>query len=196
MDHPRQPAARRWTTDELITRCLANEDSAWQEFLYRYARLMYATIIRTGLSRGDQPDAFQASMIAIYRGLPKLRDRSRLTPWIISISSRQAISSIRRFLRESQRYVPTEDVPKYPSKTPLPSDERVRLERAQQAQEALEMLPERCQRLLTYLFREDPTPSYEEIARREGIPVGSLGPNRARCLERMRRYFEERGWST
>lgn len=195
MDGSRESAARQWTTDELIEHCRAGENVAWQEFLRRYERLIYSTILRSGLPPADQPDVFQACVIAIYRGLKKLRNPERLTSWIIAISSRQAVSGIRRLTRENRRFAPGGDAPRFASEAPLPSEERDRLERAQQAEEALAALSGRCRRLLRYLFHEDPTPNYEEIARREEIPVGSLGPTRARCLERMRRYFEERGWS-
>ena len=77
----------------------------------------------------------------------------------------------------------------------LPDAVRVRLEQAQQAREALAGLSERCRRLLGYLFFEDPPLDYAEIARREGLPIGSLGPTRARCLEKLRRHFEDRGWA-
>ncbi|HTR98023.1 MAG TPA: hypothetical protein VMH61_08980, partial [Candidatus Acidoferrales bacterium] len=47
-------------------------------------------------------------------------------------------------------------------------------------------LPERCQRLLRALYYEDPPPAYADLARRLGVPVGSLGPTRARCMEKLR----------
>ncbi len=191
--------AERWTTDDLIERCLASENAAWQEFLRRHARLIYSTIQKAGLSPDDQDEAFQNAVEAIYRGLPRLRDRDRLLPWIIAIAWRQAVNLVRRLGRGPRTVAspgtPEGGTPEYPSGDPLAPDARLELERAQQAQEALASLPERCRRLLGYLFYEDPAPDYAEIARREGLPIGSLGPTRARCLERLRRFFEERGWT-
>lgn len=192
-------AAERWTTDDLIERCLGAENAAWQEFLRRYARLIYSTVQKANLSPDDQDEAFQSSIEAIFRGLPRLRDRGRLVPWIIAIAWRQAVNRIRRLGLEPRAGAMgnTEqgDAVQHPANDPLTPEVRLDLERAQQAQEALAALPERCRRLLGYLFYEDPVPDYAEIARREGLPIGSLGPTRARCLERMRRYFEERGWT-
>jgi RNA polymerase sigma factor (sigma-70 family) len=193
------PAAERWTPDELIKRCLAGENAAWQELLRRYERLIYSTILKADLSADDQDEAFQGSIVAIYKGLPRLRDRGRLVSWIIAIAWRQAVNCVRRQARQPRAEIGTEELGQAalepPAGGPLPPETRLELERAQQAQEALAALPERCRRLLRYLFYEDPAPDYAEIARREGLPIGSLGPTRARCLERMLRYFEERGWT-
>lgn len=198
--HQRTPAAaERWSTDELAEHCLANENTAWQELLRRYGRLIYSTILKADLSTDDREEAFQSTIVAIHRSLPRLRDRERLVSWIIAIAWRQAVNCIRRNAREPRVQAgadpPGPDALGPLASDPLPPETRVQLERAQQAQEALAALPERCRRLLRYLFYEDPGPDYAEIARREGLPIGSLGPTRARCLERMRRYFEERGWT-
>ncbi len=192
-------AVERWSTDELVERCLAGENAAWQEFLRRYARLIYSTILKANLSADDQDEAFQSTIVAVHGGLARLRDRGRLASWIIGITWRQAVNLIRRRARAPRlgaRAGSSEPETPDPAATELlPPDTRLELERAQQAQEALTALPERCRRLLQYLFFEDPVPDYAEIARRENLPIGSLGPTRARCLQRMRRYFEERGWA-
>jgi len=183
---------------DLIARCLAHDEGAWREFLQRYSRLIYSSIIKVGLPAEEKDEAFQAAVAAIYRQLPRLRDPEKLTSWIIGISWRQAINCIRSRSRE----VALEDVetagskalPSMTASQPLPDEERVMLERAQQAAEAMAGLTPRCRRLLSILFYEDPTPDYGEISRREGIPVGSIGPTRARCLDAARRIFRERGW--
>jgi len=187
-----------WLPEELVARCLAHEEGAWQEFLARYARLIHAIIHRMGLPEAEREEAFQSAVAAIYAQLPGLRDVERLVPWIASISSRQAVNCIRRRPKE----IPWEtgltpgrgDSVEPPARDPLPDETLLELERAQQAQEAMAALSARCRRLLGYFFYSEPQPGYAEIARRERIPIGSLGPTRARCLSRMRRYFKERGW--
>lgn len=184
--------------EDLIARCLSHEDSAWAEFLHRYQRLIYSTILKVGLPPDEQAEAFQASITAIYSQLPRLRQHEKLISWIVGIAWRQAVNQI----RARRRQVPigfVEDAALAqslapPSPVSPPDQTRLELEQAQQAQEAMGALSERCRRLLSYFFYEDPVPDYNEIARREGVPVGSLGPTRARCLEKMRRYFSERGW--
>jgi RNA polymerase sigma factor (sigma-70 family) len=185
------------TQDDLIARCLAHDEGAWAEFLHRYQRLIYSTILKVGLPADETEDAFQASIGAIYRQLPRLRHPDKLLSWIVGISWRQAINRIRYRSKEISLAPddPALENPLDPRATEGLADQaRVELERAQQAQEAMTALPERCRRLLQYLFYEDPSPDYAEIARREGIPIGSLGPTRARCLEKLRRYFRDHGW--
>ena len=66
-----------------------------------------------------------------------------------------------------------------------------RIERQHQVRTALAGASERCKRLIEALYYEDPTPSYAELSQRLGVPVGSLGPTRARCMERLKDHFED-----
>ncbi|MBU2693360.1 MAG: sigma-70 family RNA polymerase sigma factor [Candidatus Eisenbacteria bacterium] len=189
---------RDGSPETLIEGCLSHAPGAWQEFLRRYSRLIYATVNRVDLPVIEREDAFQAAIAAIYANLATLRRPAKLVPWIVGITWRQAINSIRK--RPPEIRQPRADgvfdgeLATWPATEPPPDEVLVSLERAQQTGEALAALSERCRRLIQYFFYEDPQPGYGEIARREGIPIGSLGPTRARCLARMRRYFEERGW--
>ena len=80
-----------------------------------------------------------------------------------------------------------------PELNELPDRVRVRLEQSHRVQLALARMPERCRSLLHSLFFEEPAPEYAEIAARDGIPIGSIGPTRARCLEKMRQILERSG---
>lgn len=184
---------------ELIGACVDHQSGAWDEFLRRYANLIYSTILRVGLPEEDAQDAFQTTALAIYEDLGRLRNREGVASWLVGIAYRQAINRIRS--RTRARETPLDEAGDGIGKVTDPADpgdlpERIRieLEQAQQVAEALEHVPTRCRRLLQILFYEEPAPDYAEISRREGIPVGSIGPTRARCLEKMRRIFEERGW--
>jgi len=183
----------------LVRDCLGNRPGAWEEFLRRYSNLIFSTIRKVGLPPSDQEEAYQAAVLAIYRQLSSLRDTDRLISWIVVISRRQAINRIRSRRNEvSLDHLSPSELAIAESTLEaadgLPEAETVALERAQQAAETLVRLPERCRRLLRLLFYEDPSIDYTEIARREGIPVGSIGPTRARCIEKARRIFEDQGW--
>jgi RNA polymerase sigma factor (sigma-70 family) len=194
-------ALRALTVTELIDACIAQRPESWEEFLRRYANLIYSTILKVGLPDEDQEDAFQSSILVIYADLGRLRNRESLASWIVGITYRQAINRIRSRTRARETALEEGDegsgrvMVDPPDSGDLPDHSRVELERAQQIAEALERLPGRCRRLLQILFYEDPSPDYGEISRREGLPVGSIGPTRARCLEKMRRIYEERGWT-
>lgn len=181
----------------LVQACLEGREAGWTEFVRRYGNLIYATILRVDLGADDTEEAFQLSVVAMHERLRELRDPSRLVPWIIGISYRQAINRIRSRRREvsvdSISEAMMEASGLHTNTEQPPDDLRVRLEQQQSVAEALDQLPDRCQRLLRSLFFEEPSPEYEEIARREGIPIGSIGPTRARCLDKLRRTLQRGG---
>jgi len=71
--------------------------------------------------------------------------------------------------------------------TTIIEDELLRAERHAVLREAFTHLPPRCQQLLALLIEDPPVP-YAEISARLGIPVGSIGPCRGRCLDKLRRH--------
>lgn len=202
----RPPAATRrldpWRRAEapiLVSGCIRDEPGAWGEFLRRYGNLIYSTLHRLGLDDEAKEEGFQSAVIGIHRALPDLRDTGRLIAWIIRISYRSGVNQIR--LRTRIKETAIDDLTDAAlrrdampiGEEPAPPDElRIRLERAQLAGELLEAMSERCRRLLALLFFENPAPDYTEISRRERIPMGSIGPTRARCLEKARQIAAER----
>jgi DNA-directed RNA polymerase specialized sigma24 family protein len=68
-------------------------------------------------------------------------------------------------------------------------------ERAALVGHAVERMDARCRELLRMLFWETPSPSYEEAATRLGMPLGSLGPTRGRCMEKLRAALSELGFA-
>ena len=183
---------------DLVTSCLQKNELAWEELLKRYGNLIYSTILKVQLPEDEVEEAFQSSVVAIHQQLPRLRDPDRLVSWIIGISYRQAINRIRSRRREMTIDSLPEgwlDQNSIHSVSPeLPDQTRVRLTDVQMTREGFGELNERCRRLLQSLFFDDPSPDYTEISEREGIPVGSIGPTRARCLEKLRQLLLEQGW--
>jgi RNA polymerase sigma factor (sigma-70 family) len=187
--------------EELVRRCLVQAPGAWEEFLRRYGDLIYSTIqMKVGLSEADREDAFQNAVVAIYTHLDRLRDPERLVPWIIRIAYRHGVNRIR--VRTRRRETPIDEIPDTQLRSmegegteELPGEQaQLDLEYGQRAREAMEIIPARCRELLQVLFYQDPPLDYGDVARRLSIPIGSIGPTRARCLEKMRRIYERRGW--
>lgn len=196
----RAEASDRWTSlphAELLPFCLDDEPGAWEEFLRRFSDLIYSTLRKYSLTEDDRLDAYQATIVAISERLVQLRSPESLVPWIIGIAMRQAAMRIRMYARESIEQI--EDAhharridPQAPDL--LPPEEIELLQSAQQLHEGLNSLSERCRRLLTALFLNEPPLDYREVAEIEGLSMGSVGPLRGRCLERLRDFFNERGW--
>jgi RNA polymerase sigma factor (sigma-70 family) len=180
----------------LISRCVEGDEAAWESLVRRYANLVYAIASRSGLSDDEAADAFQAVFVIVWRNLDLLDEPQAFAGWLATIARRETwrIARGRRRTRERVEQMAADPAGEALPGKPAPADEALdRAERAALVQHAVEGLDGRCREMLTILFWETPTPPYEEVAGRIGMPLGSLGPTRARCLEKLRRRLEEAG---
>lgn len=176
----------------LVARCQRGEAAAWQALVQRYQRLVYAVGRRAGLDDHAAADVFQTVFARLVEHLPRIRDTSRLQAWIVTTAKREVLAHWRRGQRtvsltsdggadgeQSDHDVADE--------APIPEAVLEELQQAERLRRALERLDARCRDLLLLVFREDDDAlPYDEVARRLGMPVGSVGPTRARCLGKLR----------
>lgn len=176
---------------ELVLRCLDGDRSAWAELLGRYGDLVYGILHRAGLDKTTAADAFQEVSILLWRNLRKLKRSASLVPWIATTTKRVAwrmrVRTKARVGRDAAVARPEAD----PAATPDLAISA--LEEEQAVREALASLGERCRRLLTALYFQDNPGGYDDVSARLGIPRGSIGPTRQRCLEGLRRELLARG---
>jgi len=179
---------------DLIAACLAGDASAWESLVARYQRLVYSIPLKARLSNDDAADIFQSVWLKLYEKLDGLRDHEKLSSWLITTTTREVwrVSSRNRrdiapTNEESESQNPLDQIA---ATAPLADAEREMLEQQQLVREALDALPDRCRNLLTMLFYEKDELSYAEIARRMAMPVPSVGPTRARCLEKMKKLLQ------
>ena len=171
----------------LVRACLDGDELAWEELVDRYGRLVYSIPRRTGLADADADDVFQNVFTTLFRRLGDLRDQTRLSSWLITTTHRECW----RLGKRAARYVELDDA--IVDVGAPPGDEVVRWEREQQIRQALRRVDDRCRELLTALFLNPATPSYEQIGARLGMPVGSIGPTRARCFKKLEVVLLEMG---
>ncbi len=187
------PIAPQSSVEDLVAACLDGQNAAWGEFLRRYGNLLYSSILKSGCAYGDADEVFQLTVVALYEKLGTLRDVSRLVPWLVSVSRRQALYYMRK-----RRPEVTLDDPDTGSEvvdvTALASDVLEALQRGQLLHEALDDIRPRCRDLLRALYIADPPLAYQDVVEQLGIPIGSIGPTRARCLESLRAALELRGY--
>ena len=170
----------RTSNDELVARCQCGDAGAWNELVGRYRRLVYSVAIRNGLSPDDAADVTQSTFAALVDQIARLDAPDGLGGWLSTVARRQSWR-----LRQSREVEVALAVGHDAEAAPDPELDDTRwLERQ------LALLPAPCGALLTALFFEQSEPSYAELAVRMGRPVGSIGPTRARCLERLRRALE------
>lgn len=175
----------------LVDLCLAGDARAWAALVRRHERLVYAIGRSYRLSDEDLGDVFQEVFAALVRGLPRLREPRTLVRWLSSTSQRIARAIALKRRREAALSLPLEpESPALSAREPQVSESLEKLEEEAMVRLALGTLSERCRNLLGALYFEDPAPSYEALSRRLGLPIGSLGPTRARCFDRLRSAYE------
>src|SRR5262245_44172607 len=186
-----RPPDRPSEDASLVTRCLDGERTAWAELLGRHSDLVYGLLHRAGLDRTTAADAFQEVSILLWKSLKRLRSATSLVPWIVVTTRRVAW----RIKKRSRARAGRDAAVARPEVSPDASPEEavVAAEEEQAVRLALAALGERCRRLLTALYFQTNSGGYDDVAVRLGIPRGSIGPTRQRCLEGLRRELAERG---
>ncbi|USN98014.1 MAG: sigma-70 family RNA polymerase sigma factor [Phycisphaeraceae bacterium] len=169
---------------ELLAACLEGSDDAWSELVERYARLVYSIPARHGLPGDLCDEVFQSVWTIAVRHLGSLRDARSLPAWLIRATQRETWRITRAARRTSGLEAPEE-------LTWTDPDEASLIEDRQRMREALAQIGDRCRELLLILFRED-RPDYDRVAERLGIPRGSIGPTRGRCLDKLRSIYGDR----
>jgi RNA polymerase sigma factor (sigma-70 family) len=172
---------------ELVTRAGIGERSAWDELVDRYSPLIWSICHRWQLDRTDAEDVGQAVWLRLVEQLGNIRDPAALPGWLATTTQREC-SRIRRSrcrLAAGGQVPDAENLPDEQAATA--EDVLFMAERHAALRAAFTDLPANCQQLLTLLTTEPPT-SYAEISVKLGIPVGSIGPSRRRCLDRLRRH--------
>lgn len=177
----------------LVSRCLRGEGGAWTALVRRYQRLVYAIALRMGFDDHAAADVFQTVFARLVKHMPSIENPHLLQAWIVTTAKREALLQRERAARTVSMTRPDEadadasadwDVP---DEALLPEEALAELQQQNQVRNALERLDERCRSLLSMLFSDDDNVPYADIARRLGVSVGSIGPTRARCLEKLRR---------
>jgi RNA polymerase sigma factor (sigma-70 family) len=165
--------------NQLIERCLEGDQAAWKELVNRYQRLVYSVAHALCPPGEEVSDVFQQVWLELYQHLADLRHVEALPAWLITVTRRQMFALIR-----SKRSTEPLDVD-----IGQRSEEIHQIEREHTVERALEQLPERCRQLINFLYFDSREPSYAEIADALSMPEASVGPTRARCLEKLRRFM-------
>jgi len=175
------------TDRNLIRACRAGDARAWERLLDKYERLVFSISLKYGLTTDDAADVTQITFTILLQNLNSLPDEIHLSSWLATVARRHTWRLLARNRRESVN--PDEDLAGNEALGGI-VDNRERWELAEWLNQGLSLLDERCRHLLLALYFEAQEPSYAQIADRLKIPVGSIGPTRARCLEQMKRNLD------
>lgn len=179
-------AGRHKTEDDLVAGCLRGNAADWEALIARYQSLIYSIALRSGLSAADADDVFQNVCLKLCLHLGGLRENAALTGWIGAVT-RQECGHLHRRSGGNGSTANLDEIAELPSANAPLEEALLREERTHTVRRGLEELPTECQRLLTLLYSPDEPLPYTDIAVRLGLPTGSIGPKRARCLERLRK---------
>lgn len=166
----------------LLENAARGAEWAWRDIVERYSSLVSSVCAQYRMGNADAQDVSGAVWLRLVANLARIRDPEALPGWLRTTTRHECL----RLLRHRNRQIPTDD-PLLGELTEPPFDAGlIGAERRVAAQRACAGLPPRDRELLALLFC-DPPKSYREISATLGIPVGSIGPSRARCLARVRR---------
>ncbi len=173
---------------ELVLRCARGDSAAWDGIVTRYGRLVWSVARDTGLADHSCEDALQETFAAAAAAISRIKEPHRFDAWLATTARRIALRIRMRERRAAVGIEPTVEV----------TTEDANLEEALETRlivrGALAELTDRCRELLLVLFGNNAQGSYDALAEQLGLPRGSLGPTRQRCLDRLAQLLARKGF--
>ncbi len=173
----------RESSGVLLERFRSGDEDAWNTIVGRFERLVYSIALRSGLNREDAADVTQSTFAALIRQIDNIKQPDRLGSWLTTVARRLAWRRIETLRRESPI---GDDID-----VRIDFDDSERFAAEAEVYDAMSRLPAACQDIITRLFLDPKEPTYAELSVVLGRPVGSIGPTRQRCLDRLRAIIEE-----
>lgn len=174
-------------TAELVARVRDGDPAAWDQLVQRFASLLWGIARGHRLDTATAGDVVQTVWLRLVENLDTIREPAALPGWLSVTTRRECL----RVLRTHGRTQPTEDE----DLVAVPADDDpvdlhvLTEERDRALWAAFDRLGERC-RLLLRVLMADPPPSYDEVSQALDMPIGSIGPTRGRCLDRLRTLLD------
>ena len=168
----------------LVRQAASGDKHAWERLVDQYARLIWSITREFKLVESDAADVVQTTWMRLIEHIDRLQHPDRVGSWLAATARNECL---RNLAARKRIVLAHEDVAfDGPDEHEPEIDEALLAEeRAEIVRAAMGHLPSRWQRLMELLM-EDPPVSYAEISDELGVPVGSIGPTRGRCLARLR----------
>jgi RNA polymerase sigma factor (sigma-70 family) len=169
---------------QLVDSATTGDDLAWAGLVEEFRNLIAGVARAHYLNESDAVDVAQETWLRLFEHIHPLRDPAYVGSWLATTAGRQCL----RVLRHGARQIPTDDPGGGVDDAPVDA-ELMTAARDAELWRAFERLRPSDQQLLRMLFDEDAA-GYREISAALELPVGSIGPTRARALRRLRRELE------
>ena len=173
--------------DDLGARLAAatsGDRASWDHIVDRFTNLVWSVARSYRLPSEDAADVVQTTWLRLLDNLDRIEDPQRLGSWLATTARHESLHSLRRSRRETAVDV-VEIMTSVPDERAAVDRDLLRSERDSALWELVERTSDGCRRLLRVMIATPP-PSYAEIADALDMPVGSIGPTRARCLAGLR----------
>jgi RNA polymerase sigma factor (sigma-70 family) len=173
----------------------SGDEAAWKALVERFSGFVWSVTRCYGLSSADAADVFQTVWLRLAEHIGRIKSPEHVGAWLATTTRHESLL----VARVGARVIPTDNqalldpgaADESPEQAVLNSEqELIDSQRVRRLWRALGELPARCQKLLRVLIAL-PTPSYADVALALGIPVGSIGPTRVRCLRQLRRLLAD-----
>lgn len=181
-----RPAPQR-DIAQLVRAAANGDDAAWRELVARYGGLVWSVARSHRLSHADAGDVVQCTWMRLVQHLDTVKNPAALGAWLATTARRESLRVIGGAKGE---IACGDDLPEPPPDDASLDDDILRDERDALLWDAVSLLRPEDQALLRMLA-SDPPASYLEISAALDMPIGSIGPTRARCLERLRARCEQ-----
>jgi RNA polymerase sigma factor (sigma-70 family) len=177
---------------ELIRDCRSGSQSAWDELVARYQRLIFAIPRRAGLSDEQSADVFQEVFLTLFEKLDAIEQPEKIRSWIVTTAKFKTWATVRG---SKGLYSPETDeemereMANLADAAPLADDMLIELEQQHLIRTALKTLEERCQKIIAMLYLRVAAASYSEVAAEVGVGETSISPLRSRCLKKLEKLL-------
>jgi RNA polymerase sigma factor (sigma-70 family) len=175
----------------LVHGVASGDHQAWNTLVERYTPLVWSVVRTHRLTTDEAAEVTQIVWLRLIEQVGKLREPTQLPAWLVQIARREAL----RAVQQRALSVDVDTIEEIADADPRPDEVVETDDRNARLLRAVRQLPPRCRTVISLLMT-DPSPSYAEMSAALSMPVGSIGPTRARCLDHLRRLLAEDGSAT
>ncbi|WP_188988506.1 RNA polymerase sigma factor [Saccharopolyspora thermophila] len=169
----------------LLNRAASGDQQAWRELVDRHAQVVWGVARAFTTNPADAEDIYQATWLLLAENLDRLREPEALSGWLVTTARRESMRLSRARRRESPVGLDSGDFAR-PDHAEDPAHKVLRAMAGSRLAQSFAQLPQRCQQLLRVLA-VTPEASYAQVSEALGMPRGTIGPKKSRCLAELRR---------
>lgn len=178
----------------LVRAAQGGDRSAWNAIVDRYAALLWGVARAHRLGQADAADVVQTTWLRLVEHLDTIEEPDRLAGWLATTARRECLRVLRHTGRELVGSLDDAATDVVDELAPALDAALLEQDRDRALWSCFQRLSERCQHLLRVLMVTE-RPAYAEVSEALGMPIGSIGPTRMRCLERLRTITHEAGYT-